>query len=199
MGREIRELSAIVLGIEPQGEGFLRLSVLGREHGLQSVLLRLSRRKAAPDLFDQLEVFWQQRPGSGIGFVIETRLLQRFERLGNSLAALSTASAHARIVARNASHFEDPAPIHDLTLQLLQHLQEGLDPALASLKALYLLARAEGFPVKEAWLQRLPPGQRQRATEALQSPLDTHPAPPAGETLESLRNWLQREADFHLA
>lgn len=198
MDREFREPSALVLGLEPYGEGFLRLTLLGREHGLQTVLLRQSRQKSPPDLFDCLEVQWQQRSAGGPGFAGEFRLLRRFENLGLSWAALKAASAHARIIVDNAAHLEDPAPIHDLTLRLLENLQAGAPPGLASLKALYLLARSEGFPVKEAWLARLTPDLRRRTIAALQASLAAQASPDADEALASLRHWLQREADFHL-
>ena len=58
-----------------------------------------------------------------------------------------------------------------LVLRALDSLSDGAPPFAVMLKALYLFAREEGYPVLEDWARNLRPEQAEKVAAILNTPL----------------------------
>jgi len=198
MTPESPEKTGIVLQIEAKGDSFLSLSFLSREAGLETFLLRRSRRKARPDLFDTASVRFGARKQTGPTFAEEYRVLCRRSGIGKSFPRVQTASRFANFLRENAQHLADPHSVFPLCNRFFDAVSAGVDSSAAYLKALYLFASNEGFPLKEDWGRSLPEEAARDLGTILKTPLGRQ------ETAEeqilalsrSLETWLVREAHF---
>ncbi len=191
--------TGIVLHRQQTGESHLRLHVASPTDGLLRVLARQAKKAAAPpDLFDAGE-FSVDTANGGSLFLKEFRLEKRRTSLGRSYAAFQSACEFAEVFRKNLEHFEEPAEPVALLQRALDAFEEGTRPDATLFKSLYLLARMEGFPVKEHWLGELPSTQRREAASVLNLPLaeQTTHEDHVEKLLHSLRNWL-RGVDFVL-
>jgi hypothetical protein len=166
------EAEGLVLDSKPSGERHMRLTLLSPSLGLVMAMARESRastnptsaRKSKPaasrpDIFD-LAVVRMEIPEAGslhpnFYFLREYKVVHRHVGLGKSYAALEAAAGLARLVAHNAPHFETCAPVYELCGKALEALEKGAPPEAVRLKALFLLASAEGYAAREQWLPAL--------------------------------------------
>ncbi len=159
------QVSGIILKREPSGEKFERLYLLARERGLVALLMRRPGAKSSsslPDIFDQVDLLVDDRPGSDFSFVREVRILRKRTALGASYPALTRASEFALILHRNLPRDIRAEGIYELFETALDAWERGLQPDIVFFKSLYLLARGEGYPILQEWLNQLPdPGRRE--------------------------------------
>lgn len=197
MNRAHLSLEGVLMARRETAGGFERLDFITAGEGLVSGMRRLSRKstQTLPDLFDHCTCELEGRSGNA-WFVHEYQVVRRHGGIGQHYATLREASAWARFVLANAPHMDSTAQLHTMTLQALDAWDRGGPPEVVHLKALYLVGRDEGLPVKEQWLRDLPAPLRQAATTALGTPAqDLQEVPPQTEDLVvSLRRWL---ADMH--
>jgi len=218
-----QEAEGLVLDRQPAGERHLRLTLLTRTLGLVSALARESRPAGAqagatarkrgaapqrPDIFDVAAVRLETPPAGGahpqMYFLTEYKVLRRHAGLGRNYAALEAAAGLARLIRRNATHFETCAPVFDLGCKALEALEGGAPPEAVRLKALYLLARAEGYAAREQWLPGLRPADATLARAVLHRPAAEAAALAAGDLgrLAKLRQaferWLEEHTDMEL-
>jgi len=212
------EAEGLVLNRTPAGEHHLRLKLLTPAHGLLTALLRESRAKRTgrrskttapatqPDVFDHAAVMLEPpAPGAAHGsvyFVREYKVVRRHAGLGLRYPALTAASALANLVGRHAAHFETCAPVFALCLQAFAALDEGAPPDAVHLKALFLLARAEGYPAREQWLPMLSDEDRAVALAVLNHPAAAATLLPAADLarlphlLRACEHWLAEHTDL---
>jgi len=167
------EAEGLVLDSKPTGERHLRLTLLSPTLGLVTAMVRDSRSStkpatskktksasSRPDIFDraamQLEIPDAGTVHPNFYFLREYKVLHRHTGLGKSYAALEAAAGLSRLVAHNAPHFETCAPVYELCGKALESLENGAPPEAVRLKALFLLASAEGYAAREQWLPELP-------------------------------------------
>ncbi len=210
------EAEGLVLDKKPAGERHLQLKILSPALGLISALVRESRapgqaakpRKKTggtqrPDIFDHAALQLQSPEAGGahphVYFVAEYKVLHRQAGLARSYEALQTAATLAELVIRNAAHFETCAPVFDLCLKALGALDGGAPPEAVRLKALFLLARAEGYAAKEHWLPTLPAAEAALALTVLNQPTTKAAEMPATDLsrLPKLRAALERWLGEH--
>jgi hypothetical protein len=217
------EAEGLVLDRKPSGERHLRLTLLTPTLGLVSVLARESRPAGAkagaaskkrgaapqrPDIFDLAAVRLQAPQASGahphVYFLAEYKVLRRHAGLGRNYAALEAAAGLARLVTRNAAHFETCAPVFDLCRKALDALDGGAPPEAVRLKALYLLARAEGYAAREQWLPALGAENAALANAVLHRPAAEAAALAADDLgrlaklREAFERWLLEHTDLEL-
>jgi recombinational DNA repair protein (RecF pathway) len=217
MSRQL-EAEALVLHRSPAGEHHLRLTLLSPTLGLLTAMVResrasgkkSSRSKAAvsaqPDVFDHAVVqLSAPAPGAAAGavyFIGEYQVQRRHSGLGRSYPALAAAAALAALIVRHAVHFESCAPVFALCCQALAALDAGAPPEAVHLKALFLLASAEGYAAREQWLPMLSPEDRDLALAVLNQPVAVAAGlPPAhAARLPRLRQacerWLAEHTDL---
>lgn len=191
-----------VLSREHRGEHFLLLTLLSPQ-GLIRPMLRLPGKKqikAPPDLFDRIEwVFEPKASGSdGPLFMRDWRLLNHYSGLARHYNGLLHATELSRLIMTHGPHMADGQAAYRVLERALPAWADGAEAGAVLFKALYLLARDEGYPVKEQWWARLSSNEQHQARALINRPLDANPLPPAEvETLlNRLRHWMQTETDL---
>ncbi|HTB62392.1 MAG TPA: hypothetical protein VK737_02290 [Opitutales bacterium] len=216
------EAEGLVLDRVPSGERHQRLILLTPSLGIISALARESRPAGAtatsakkrsgapqrPDIFDhatmRLETPDSGNTHSRVYFLAEYKVLRRHAGLGRSYAALQAASGLAKLVAHNAVHFETCAPVFELCCKALDALDTGAPPEAVRLKALFLLARAEGYAALEQWLPALNVADQELARAVLSRPAAEAAALVAGDTArlpkmrENFERWLVAHTDLEV-
>lgn len=217
----LTEAEGLVLDRKPAGERHVRLRLLTPTLGLIWALVRESRpagkaastRKSAapaqrPDIFD-LAALQLQPPEAGaahpnVYFVAEYNVLRRHAGLGKNYAALTAAAGLASLIAHNAAHFETCAPVFELCRKALEALDQGAPPEAVRLKALFLLARAEGYAAKEQWLPTLPVADAALALAILNKPAAEAAALAADDVTrlpklrQAFERWLSEHTDVEV-
>ena len=198
-----RQLSTegILLSKESAGESFGRYSIFSREHGLLYCMKRISRSphsRTQPDLLDFAELELESSSSDKLWFIKEYRVLQRASGLGRHYPSLLYASDFARILKINLIHMERFETVYELFREALRHWESGQRPEIIYFKILYLLAREEGYAVKEDWLRHIPEEEQKKARTLLTLPLkEQRTATHETElTIESLKRWLAGNTDI---
>jgi hypothetical protein len=215
------EAEGLVLDSKPSGERHLRLTLLSPTLGLVTAMARDSRPGAKagvtkknpparmrPDIFDQATV-QLETPAAGtihanFYFLREYKVLHRHAGLGKSYAALEAAAGLARLIAHNAAHFETCAPVYELCRKALEALENGALPEAVRLKALFLLASAEGYAAREQWLPALSAADQGVVVTILNRPA-SEAASLDGEAINRLpklravfERWLEQHTDLEV-
>ena len=195
------KLEGVVLQITPTGDLHSRIALFTAEYGLQSVLLRKSKKtglSAHPDLFDDLECTLKvPTSGSGLPFVREWNVVQKRFFLAQDHRIFQTAGEIARLFLANGNHLLEPEPLYQLLIKSLDSLKSG-KTCLVHIKTLFVFAQSEGLPVKQAWLPELCPESQKKARLILSTKLADFTEVPDGSDLilKSLRNWLNAETEL---
>ncbi|MDQ8194986.1 hypothetical protein QEH59_11155 [Coraliomargarita sp. SDUM461004] len=196
---------ALVLKTEPSGESFLKLYLLSAESGIFLCLKRLSRSKRAqtsttPDLFDQASISLEMSQQRTMRFVQEYLLLQRREAIGQNYHSLSCAARLSQLLVSNASHMPESERLFQLTARSLDAFAAGKAPEVVLLKALYLLLKDEGYPVRESWWPTLRIDLRGQARQLLRSPapsqLDKAAKTDCERIEQHLTDWMRHHTEL---
>ena len=195
---------ALVLRIAPNGESFQKIDILTQETGYTLCLKRISKKnvQTTPDLFDTADILLESSRQGNTRFVKDYQLAKRRSAIGQSYRKLHCASDFCSLILQNAPHMADPVLLYTITERTLNAFADKESPEITSLKALYLLLKDEGYPVRESWWPQLPEYLREAAREFINDPL---PETISEEQLKicseidhNLRNWLSRETDLTL-
>jgi hypothetical protein len=181
------------------------MDILSLESGAFLCLKRHSKNRsnsAAPDLFDTADIQLETAKQGSSRFVKDYQLIERRSQIGQSYRKLKYASDFCALIASNGPHMADPTILYRITERTLNAFSERSLPSIVFLKAIYILLKDEGYPVREAWWPQLPSQLRQHARPLINQPTpDTAPA----ETLEActqinhnLCHWLRSETDLVL-
>jgi len=196
---------ALILRQAPSGESFLKLEVLTPESGAFLCLKRTSKKnlqQSVPDLFDTAEIQLETSKQGTARFVREYQLITRREAIGRNYRTLQQASEFCALLARNAPHMAEPAALFELAERTLNAFAEGKAPEVVHLKAIYLLLKDEGYPIRESWWPQLNPTLRNAAKTLI-----NQPAPEAITSAEResctqitrhLYRWLEQDTDLVL-
>jgi recombinational DNA repair protein (RecF pathway) len=159
MGAQPLVTTAVVLDRNATGEHWLRLSLFSEEHGVLDALQRQSRRTASSqpplDLFDEARFSLETRNQGRTWFVREATPVRRRPGLGRSYAALREACRFGQVLAQNPLHEDSRAEVYALLQRALDAWETGARPDAVYFKSLFLLARDEGYPVREEWREQL--------------------------------------------
>jgi len=197
MGREI-QLRALVLSRKPHGENFLNYRLLTAEEGLVTALLRQSRKhpERPPDLFETIDGHLEQGKGEGPYFLQSYESCRERSAIARQYKRLETASHFTRFLLHNLPHMPYGEEVFDLVERAFDHWAGGKPDQLVYIKVLFLLARLEGFPVKEDWLAGLDPERQALVLTLLKTGLEeATPATPQPEPhlVQSLERFIMHE------
>lgn len=152
----------------------MRLTAFSATEGCIECMQRISSKPstAAPmlDLFDRARAMLETRNQGRTWFIREAEVLYRRTGLGASYAALTHACRFARVLARTPVHDESREAAVALLERALGAWEAGTRPDAVYFKSLFLLARDEGFPVREAWMRQLAAPDRAAADTILREP-----------------------------
>ena len=202
MRAETLDCGFLVLDRSPAAEPWMRLTVFSSSEGLLHCLQRVSSRPTAPapplDLFDEVRATLETRNQGRTWFIREAAVQRRRSGLGASYAVLAHACRFSRVLARTPVHQDSRLNVHALLHRALDAWETGLRPDAVYFKCLFLLARDEGFPVREAWLDTLPDSARATASSILSRPTADQVASEAAtaDLTRRLEEELQRNHDF---
>ncbi|MDR2430618.1 MAG: hypothetical protein LBD14_07025 [Puniceicoccales bacterium] len=197
--------TGLVLSREPVGERFLKIALLCAEEGVAVCLLRVVMSKktpasSLPDLFDQAEARLGASSENGARFASDYRVLRRAEGLGSDYARLVPACRLAGVVARNPVPLGSAAAVYALCVEASRAFAGRPRPDVTLFKALWQLARGEGFPVCEHWRRGLALSRQAEVGSVLRQPLDAQTTPPGTVSFltRELECWLQTHCHFIL-
>ena len=193
----------LVLRVAPSGESFLKLDILSPELGGFLCLKRVSKKntqQTKPDLFDTAELELETSKQGSAKFVREYQLVQRREAIGASYHSLRHASEFAALLARNAPHMAEPEALFQLAERTFDAFAEKKAAEVVHLKAIYLLLKNEGYPIRESWWPQLPNHLKEAAKAAINSPAPDKTTPEVRKVnesvLELLYRWLEHDTDL---
>ena len=196
---------ALVLRIAPSGESFHKIDILSPESGTCLCLKRISKNpshSAAPDLFDTADIQLETSKQGTARFVKDYQLLHRRNHIGQSYRKLQHASDFCALIAQNGPHMADSTALYHITERTLDAFAERELPAIVLLKAIYILLKDEGYPVREAWWPQLPANLREPAKQLINQPTPDSAKPEQLEVCtqisRNLCHWLSRETDLML-
>ncbi len=195
---------AIVLSRVDATERHWRYNLLTRDHGLIRVLRRKPgkrpQRSAAPDIFDLGELTVQERGAGKPRMMDEFLVHQSYRELAHKPEALAVAATLSNLLRLNFEHAESTEEAFALFVDCLNALTHRPRPEAALFKAVYALARKEGFPVREEWAPLLSPPERELAAHVLKQPLSEISTPPdqVVRLNETLLHYLERVCDWRL-
>ena len=184
------------------GENHYHLVFFLKENGLKSVLCRRRNKPgsgtAIPDLFESGELTLEQRGPGKPAFLKEFSPLGRFSGIARNYRALTTAAQLCGFYEKNLIHMEHFGSAWALLHSALESLAEKPHPEVTLLKSLYLVARAEGYPVNAHWLGRKGATERQAITALLQNPVGEHDTDPreTSRWIDDLNRFFQAETDL---
>jgi hypothetical protein len=200
----------LLLSKEPSGERFWQCAVISPELGGCICMLRRSGagksggQRVEPDLFDTALVHARKPSGSEVLYFAEDyEPVTRRSGLGQRYATLKAAAFWAGVLSRNLTAVPEDAETEFFSHaeRAFNRLEEGISPQWVLLKALYLLLKLEGYPVRESWWQELPSASQRLAGKwlrmefaATESGIDSD----LKALLENLCRWTRAHTDLHL-
>lgn len=197
--------TGIVLRAAPSGESFLKIELLCPENGVCLCLKRISSKNPTrdrPDLFDSAEVTLEASKQGTLQFIGEYRVLERRVQIGQSYQSLKYASDFAALVAENGPHMAEPETLFTLTEKTLNAFAEAKAPGILFLKAVYLLLKDEGYPIKATWWAHLSHDLKPIAKTFINQPTPATLPQAHRETIDRLNRslclWLRNETDLRL-
>jgi recombinational DNA repair protein (RecF pathway) len=177
MGAELLVTTGVVIGRAARGEDWLRVTLFSPEHGVVDALQRIPKRAVGKspvlDLFDDARFTLESSTQGRTWFVREAVIERRRPGLGASYPALREACRLAQVVARNPLHEESRAAIYALLARALDAWEAHAHPEAVYFKSLFLIARDEGYPVREEWQGQLEREDRAHVERVLREPAAT--------------------------
>ena len=157
------------------GENHILLALFLRETGLKYALARKFAKAQAghllPDLFEFGDFVIEQKDPARPAFLKDYQPALRFPEIARDYQRLKAASQLARFFERNLLHMESFASAWQLLRRTLEAIAVQPLPDAALLKALFLMARDEGYPVVSNWLHHKPEAERNAIASVLRNPL----------------------------
>lgn len=170
------EISALILDREPRANNALMLSALSRERGLVFLFKKMSAKKTsiAPDLFEEISALAQMptmaEETAPVFFISEFDSVKSRRDISTSYEKLKTASQIADMVKSNGTDMGETAAMFDFVSKALDSIVSSQNLDAVRLKFIYLLAKAQGYPVREDFFRRLSPSDRNGFCLMLKTP-----------------------------
>ncbi len=198
-------MNVFILSRAVHGEKFWKLSTLSAEEGVMVFLMRQATKKTgtiAPDIFDEAELVPDRKKAGSDAppFAKEYVLLRRHTGIARDYSGLVYAARFAGILEKNAFPPDARGAVFSLCHTAIEAFSEKPRKETAYFKALWLLAKTSGLPVREDWFRALAFSEKTTVAQILRSPLEALPVP-ANEVeylVGRLEFWLSREQDFSL-
>jgi hypothetical protein len=179
-------ISGRIVYTEPRADRYTRWVLLSVERGFVNIMA--ASKVAQPySLFDRVELIASSR-GKNF-FLKEAHLIERPTHLASRWHALQEASALARLLQTAFAEMPDYRPVAEIFERALELYASATAPQIITLKAVYKILQAEGFPVAQDWLEHLPEAQQATARALLYESADL----PAEATYRSLIKWMGQE------
>ncbi len=196
------EISAIILDRESRGETGVMLTALSPERGLVYLFKRISAKKTSlvPDIFCEISAQTQvpQTAENGlVHFVKDFSSVKSRDKISLSYEKLCDASEIASVVKLNGANIDETSLLFDLLGKALDGVAEFENTAAVKIKFLYVLAKEQGYAVKEDFFSRLSQTDKAAFAKILKTPVAELSADAATQRLyEALRRWTAENTDI---
>lgn len=196
------EISAIILDRESRGENGVMLTALSPERGLVYLFKRISAKKTSlvPDIFCEISAQTQvpQTTENGlVHFVKDFSSVKSRDKISLSYEKLCDASEIASVVKLNGANIDETSMLFDLLGKALDGVAEFENTAAVKIKFLYVLAKEQGYAVKEDFFSRLSQTDKAAFAKILKTPVAELSADAATQRLyEALRRWTAENTDI---
>ena len=198
------QTDGFVLLKRPPTDNFQQLAVFSGEHGMLTVLQRVTRKPGPGlmllDLFDEATVALETSNQGRTYFLKEAQLQVRHADIGRSYDALRLASTFTALVSRNPVNEESRASVATLLRTALNAFGASDRPDIVYLKSLYRFARDEGYPLKEQWFPTLPAADRAAVVALINQPLSAQTSAPelVSRLHRRLEEYLRGHTDIYV-
>jgi hypothetical protein len=206
----MRQADILLLSKEASGERFWKYTVISPELGGCICLMSRSvggkgrEVKIVADLFDSATVHVRKPSGSeALYFIEDYELRTRRSGLGKDYKTLQAAAFWAGFLVRNLASIPE-----DGGTAVFKHAERALDlleqqyPAdWVLFKAVYLMLKLEGYPVRESWWRELPPQDQAAASYWLSQKIVLLPVDKSnglGPIFSSLQDWMTANTELRL-
>ena len=113
-------------------------------------MYRISKKKAAPDLFDFAEVSLKKADQGDLYFIEDYQLTERFHSIGKDYRKLQYACEFCKLLADNPTDPQSINALYSLCEKTLKAWNQNNNRAeVVFFKAFYLYFKMEGLPIKE--------------------------------------------------
>ena len=194
-------MRALILSQSLSGDSFQKLHILTGESGLFVGLNRHSKKQNTQDqpiIFDTAEIEIQNKSGSSGRFINSYELIERRVSIGNSYRSLEAAAKFARFIIYNIIAVHSSESIYELAERSLNAFAAQKSPDHVYFKALYLLLKQEGYPVRESWFEGLSATTQADVADLLRNPAPTQDSNDLScqQISEALSEWMEQYTDF---
>lgn len=204
MPEKAKQFSGFILNRIVQGEKFWRVVILTREYGAQPCLVRIAGKNkttCVPDLFDEAEILLSPAKSgtdSVLRFAKEYRLIKRNGSISGNYSALVCASKFASLLTKNSFPQDSNESVFRLAVNVFRAFGEKPNAEATYLKALWTLARENGYPVREDWFENSCFEDREGIAAVLKTPLEQLciDSRDIQHYVRRLEAWLAREHNF---
>ncbi len=192
--------NATIVDKEMRGESSLYITALSPELGLIRMMKKISSKKTGtlPDLFDDISAVGETPSPNSIKFLREFSILKHRDGIARSYDSFEQASMLSLTITKNANHIEDTRTLSERLRAALDSIANGAPPQIVRLKFLFLLARDEGYPVKEDFYPKLLLPQRELFSTIIKTPsskLEEFKTR-ANDLLEKFTSWIRINTDI---
>lgn len=191
-----------VLYRDLRGESSLYLETFSAKNSIVAVVKRISAKKtsALPDVFDDIDASLNPSDSGGLKFLGEFEIARRRAGIAARYESFEDAAAIVNLVRHNGRHIEDCAKLSARLRRSLDAIDAGLPSAVVRIKFLYLLARDEGYPVREDFFEKLSDIEKKLFVLIVKTPsaeLSDFKAHSRG-MLEKLERWTAEFTDIEM-
>ena len=191
---------ATVLDREIRGESSVYITAFAHDIGLMRMMKKCSAKRTAylPDLFDDISVSGEMQSPTSLKFARDFEIIKRRNEIATNYNSFEQACQISIAVAKNGVHIEDTAKLSNNLRSALDAIANGASAEIVRLKFMYLLAKNEGYPVKEDFYARLPQPQKELFSILIKNPASElkEYATRTTPILETYLNWLYSNTDI---
>ena len=191
---------ATIADRETRGGNSLYIAALSPDAGFVQAMKKISFKKASqmPDLFDDVSVEGEISPPSTLKFAREITVLKRRGGIADDYSSFEQASLIAQTILKNARHIENSRLLSQRLRAALDSIAEGAPPEIVRLKFMYLLARDEGYAVREDFFKNLTEPKKALFSELVKRPSKelSQYRSLASDILGQLCGWIRSETDI---
>ena len=165
-------VQATVLDREVRGENSVFITAFAENCGLVQMMKKASAKKTSqiPDFFDDISAFAQADSPTSLKFMRDFETIKQRKNIAASYECFSSASNLTQCAVKNGRHIEDCGLFSRRLKRALDALAAEMSPPIVEIKFLYLLARDEGYAVREDFYAGLPPEKKLLFAEILKFP-----------------------------
>ena len=191
---------ATVLNREFRGETSVYITAFAHDLGLMRMMKKCSAKKTSslPDLFDDIAIAGEMQSPTSLKFARDFDIIKRRNDIATNYDSFEQACKISLSVVKNGAHIENSARLSTQLRSALDAIANGASAEIVRLKFMYLLAKNEGYPVKEDFYARLSQPQKELFSLLIKLPaleLKDY-ATRTSPILESYLNWLYSNTDI---